>query len=102
MEASTEKHVPATLQGGYGYQWWIDDSGGYYMALGYAGQFVFIVPKLDMVVVFLSDLDDRDFYIPQELLAGYVLPSARPSPPLPANPEGTKLLQARLEALARP
>jgi CubicO group peptidase (beta-lactamase class C family) len=100
VEVSTAKYIPATLQGGYGYQWWIDDSGSYYMALGYAGQFLFVVPGLDMVVVFVSDLDDRDFYVPQDLLVRYILPSARSSEPLPANRAGTELLQVRLAALA--
>ena len=102
VQASTAKYIPATLQGGYGYQWWIDDSNSYYMALGYAGQFVFVVPELDMVVVFVSDLDDNDFYIPQELLAAYILPSARSPEPLPANHAGAELLRTRLEALAAP
>jgi len=38
VEASTREHIPAkTLQDGYGYQWWVDDSG-IYMALGYSEQ----------------------------------------------------------------
>ncbi len=102
VAASTAKHIPATLQGGYGYQWWIDDSGRYYMALGYAGQFVFVLPELDLVAVFVSDLDDRDFYAPQELLHSYILPSVQSSVPLPANTQGVDLLQARLAALAAP
>ena len=102
VAASTAKHVPATLQGGYGYQWWIDDSGSYYMALGYAGQFVFVLPELDLVVVFASDLDDKDFYVPQELLHSYIQPSVQSSALLPANAQGVDLLQARIKALAAP
>jgi CubicO group peptidase (beta-lactamase class C family) len=53
--ASTREHISAqTLQDGYGYQWWVDDSG-IYMALGYAGQLIVVVPDKDMVVVFVSD-----------------------------------------------
>ena len=63
---------------------------------------MFVVPELDMVVVFVSDLDDNDFYIPQELLAAYILPSARSPEPLPANHAGAELLRTRLEALAAP
>jgi CubicO group peptidase (beta-lactamase class C family) len=87
VEASTRKHIPATLQDGYGYQWWVDDSG-YYMALGYAGQFIFVMPELDMVVAFTSDLNEADFYVPQELLTDYVMPAARSSGPLPEKPSG--------------
>jgi CubicO group peptidase (beta-lactamase class C family) len=99
--ASTAKRTDATLQGGYGYQWWIDDSGRYYMALGYAGQFVFVLPELDMVVVFVSDLADRDFYVPQELLTEYILRAVRPHTSLPANPCGMEMLQAEVEALKK-
>jgi CubicO group peptidase (beta-lactamase class C family) len=101
VQASRRKHTPATLQDGYGYQWWIDDDG-YYMALGYAGQFIFVLPEQDMVVVFASDLEERDFYVPQELLTGFVLPAIRSSTPLPENPDGAALLRSQIEALARP
>jgi CubicO group peptidase (beta-lactamase class C family) len=101
VESSTRKQISATLEDGYGYQWWVDDSG-YCMALGYAGQFVFVVPEQDMVVVFTSELEDRDFYVPQELLTEFILPAAKSSTPLPGNPDGVALLQARIEALAQP
>jgi CubicO group peptidase (beta-lactamase class C family) len=101
VQASRRKHTPATLQDGYGYQWWIDDDG-YYMALGYAGQFIFVLPEEDMVVVFASDLEERDFYVPQELLTGFVLPAVRSSTPLPENRDGVALLRSQIEALARP
>jgi CubicO group peptidase (beta-lactamase class C family) len=101
VEASTRKHMSATLEDGYGYQWWVDDSG-YYMALGYAGQFVFVVPDKDMVIVFVSDLEERDFYVPQELLTDWILPAARSTRPLPENPDGVTLLESRIQALARP
>jgi CubicO group peptidase (beta-lactamase class C family) len=101
VEASTRKHISATLQDGYGYQWWIADSG-IYMALGYAGQFIFIVPEKDMVVVFTSNLKTHDFYVPQRLLNGFVIPAAGSSTALPDNPEGTALLESRIKALASP
>ena len=101
VEASTRKHISATLQDGYGYQWWVDDSG-VYMALGYSGQYIVVVPKRDMVVVFVSDLEERDFYVPQELLEGFVIPAAKSSSPLPENPAGVTLLESHIEALANP
>jgi CubicO group peptidase (beta-lactamase class C family) len=101
VEASTRKHIPATLQDGYGYQWWVSDEG-YYMALGYAGQFIFVVPDLNLVTVFVSDLEERDFYVPQQLLDGYITPAVRSTAPLPANPDGVAELEARTRALAQP
>jgi len=101
VKASTRKHVSATLEDGYGYQWWVDASG-IYMALGYAGQFIFVVPEKDMIVVFVSDLEEQDFYVPQRLLNDFIIPAAESSTPLPDNPDGMTLLESRLKALAAP
>ncbi len=101
VEASTRKHTSATLEDGYGYQWWADDSG-IYMALGYGGQFIFVAPEKEMVVVVVSELGERDFYFPQELLTEAIIPAARSDAPLPENPEGVALLEARIQALANP
>ena len=101
VAASARKHIEATLQDGYGYQWWVTD-GGVYMALGYAGQFIFVVPEKDMVVVFTSQLQERDFYTPQRLLDDFIIPAARSSAPLPANPDGVASLEAAIRDLATP
>ena len=99
---STRRHISArTLQEGYGYQWWIHHSG-MYMALGYGGQYIVVVPEKDMVVVFASELPEKQFFVPQELLIDFILPAARSARPLPANPEALALLEARAEALATP
>ena len=101
VEASTRRHTRATLSDGYGYQWWVD-AAGFYMALGYAGQFIYVVPEKDLVVVFTSDLDDSDFFVPESLLKTYVIPAVRSATPLPANPDGVALLHSRIQALAKP
>ena len=76
VEASTQAHIAAgTLSDSYGYQWWVDD-GGYHMAIGYQGQFIYIVPEKDMVVVFTGKLDGSDFPIPETLLNEYIIPAA--------------------------
>jgi CubicO group peptidase (beta-lactamase class C family) len=101
VAASTQKQISATLQDGYGYQWWVDDSGKY-MALGYSGQFIFVVPDRELVVVFASDLAEQDFYVPQNLLNDFIIPAARSSRPLPANPDGVAKLEASLQELSAP
>ncbi len=101
VEDSTRKHISATLEDGYGYQWWVDDSG-VYLALGYAGQFIFVVPEKEMVVVFTSDLSDSDFYIPQNLLNEYIIPSAVSPDPLPKNPAAESALRQLIIDLSQP
>jgi CubicO group peptidase (beta-lactamase class C family) len=43
--------------GGYGYQWWVTSEHGHpsFLAAGFGGQFVQVVPDLDLVVVITSD-----------------------------------------------
>jgi CubicO group peptidase (beta-lactamase class C family) len=101
VEASTHKHIAATLEDGYGYQWWIDDEG-FFMALGYAGQFIFVIPEKNMVVVFTSDLEETDFYTPQNLLNGFILVSAKQADSLPENPAGLARLDDLILDLATP
>jgi len=101
VEESTQKHISGTLEDGYGYQWWVDDSG-IFMAVGYAGQFIFVVPEEELVVVFNSDLDDRDFYVPQVLLVDYIIPAVISSKPLPTDPEAEASLRLQIEALSKP
>jgi CubicO group peptidase (beta-lactamase class C family) len=98
VRASTRKYINATLQEGYGYHWWVDDSG-IYMALGYGGQYIIVVPEEDLVVVFVSDLAERDFYLPEQLFYDYILPSIKSSDPLPEDPRATTLLRLYRHAL---
>ena len=46
----------------YGYGWWIRRLAGYqtYYAWGYGGQFIFVVPKLNLVVVTTSSPNPGD------------------------------------------
>ena len=101
VTASTREHIEATLQDGYGYQWWVDDSD-MYLALGYAGQFIYVVPDKDLVVVFTGHLDDSDFHVPQELLTEYIIPAAKSSTPLRQNRRGIARLESRIRSLATP
>lgn len=46
---------------GYGYLWWVRRWGGEraYFAWGYGGQFIVVVPRLDLVIVATSSLRNR-------------------------------------------
>jgi CubicO group peptidase (beta-lactamase class C family) len=91
VQTSTTKHMEtqglmnAAEDDGYGYYWWIDSFGGY-SAHGFGGQYVFVLPKLDMVVVFTGGIADPDFPAPHQLVKTYLLPAAQSAQPLAANP----------------
>lgn len=100
VETSTRKHISTnTLEDGYGYQWWVDDSG-IYMALGYAGQYIVVLPEQEMVVVFTSDLKPNNFFIPRSLLDDFIIPSAMSDTVLPANPDSVEKLEAMMQEVA--
>ncbi|MBT4321216.1 serine hydrolase [Candidatus Bathyarchaeota archaeon] len=70
-EATTHR-IDANILDGYGYQWWVGD--GYYLALGYQGQFIFVYPEHDLIIVFTSSSPETfDYAI--NLPNKYVLPA---------------------------
>jgi CubicO group peptidase (beta-lactamase class C family) len=110
VQDSTTRHMEtkglmnAAEDDGYGYYWWIDSFGGY-SAHGFGGQYIFVLPKLDMVVVFTSGLADPDFPAPYQLLKTYLLPAAQSTQPLADNPQLSNQLTAEIAGIqntARP
>jgi CubicO group peptidase (beta-lactamase class C family) len=100
VSASTRGLIRATLFDHYGYQWWVD-SAGFYVAVGHKGQFIFVVPEKRLVVVFTSDLDGRDFYVPKQLLEKYIIPAASSTKALPADRPATMRLKALVDRAAK-
>jgi len=95
IEASTRKHIDATLLPGYGYQWWTV-SPGIYTALGHQGQLIIVMPVKNMVAVFTSRLSKEDFYVPLSLLTSYIIPAAKSPTPLPENFNGEEALKSAI------
>ena len=89
---STRGHINATLFDHYGYQWWVD-STGYYMAVGFRGQRIFVVPDKNLVAVFTAT--GGRALIAKNLLDFYIIPAASSSGVLPPD----KKEQARLDEL---
>jgi CubicO group peptidase (beta-lactamase class C family) len=58
-------------ESGYGYQWWVTDETGHpsFFAAGYGGQYLYIVPELDTIVVTTADYE----LPPEETLDRYVI-----------------------------
>lgn len=104
---ATQKHqdttgkMNAAENDGYGYLWWMNGFEGY-SAHGFGGQYIFIIPESDMIVVFTSGLKDPDFPTPHELVKTYILPAVKSSDPLAPNPQAFQALVATVEDLERP
>ena len=60
--------------GSYGYQWWIRSFQGYdtFYAFGAHGQFIFVVPQLELVTVIASH-SLSDSYAPRPYFSDYIL-----------------------------
>jgi CubicO group peptidase (beta-lactamase class C family) len=104
VAASWQKQIAAGgswLAENYGYQWWID-ARGYYMALGYAGQYILIMPDRNLIMVTTSGFSPQDFFTPETLFNQYIRPASESSKPLPPNPDAVAALNERIAALARP
>ncbi len=63
---------------GYSYQWWTypTDTVNVYTAVGFAGQYIFVIPDLDMVVVFTSSVTPYEPYPQPAILFDYIIPAA--------------------------
>ncbi|NDJ76049.1 MAG: serine hydrolase [Chloroflexi bacterium] len=85
VTAATTAQLSTGQGGGYGYQWWVP-SDRMYMAAGYQGQYIFVVPSLDLVVVFTSSLGIDAGQYPFLLLEQYIIPAGESDEPLPPNP----------------
>ncbi len=67
---------------GYAYQWWNDNFSlngellGIYSAKGNGGQFIFVWPDKDAVIVFTGqNYDSPDLYQPHEMMKQFVIPA---------------------------
>jgi CubicO group peptidase (beta-lactamase class C family)/uncharacterized protein YacL (UPF0231 family) len=78
---STQPHIN-TPSGAYGYQWWLrsfeinNKTIDLFYAIGNAGQFIVVIPELEMVIISTAQNYDNDwsgrFY---EMVSSYILPA---------------------------
>lgn len=99
VEEATKAHMVA-LSGGdqYGYGWWMDpatESG--YRADGRGGQYIYIFPEWDMVIVTTGGGYMMD-EIAELILASFI----NFEKSLPANPEGVSRLEAAIDLVLQP
>jgi CubicO group peptidase (beta-lactamase class C family) len=87
VNASTADHVTPyndTDSIGYGYHWWINRPINTYLAIGYNGQQINVVPEHNLVVVFTAWYEQASF---TTIMEDYIIPAiGYLPPPLPVFP----------------
>lgn len=92
VRLSTQPHtlvIPPGARGcttiSYGYLWWLRPQGSYesFMAVGFGGQFIVVIPALDLVVVLTGDIrnppepfNDNDMLCQFNLVQDFIVPYA--------------------------
>ena len=75
VSASVKAHVQAEDELDYGYQWWVYPALNAYTARGRGGQLIFVMPDLDIVVVFTAEIEDGHVLL--ELIEDFIVPAAQ-------------------------
>jgi CubicO group peptidase (beta-lactamase class C family) len=99
VDASTKKQIltsgsTITITNEYGFQWWVTQKG-YFMAMGFAGQYIIVNPSENLVVVFTSAL--KNPFLPRNLYENYILGAILSDEALSDDMEQ----QARLDAIIK-
>ncbi len=76
---STRIHIETDDHKGYGYYWWLTKINDHdiFSALGWGGQYIHVIPDLDLVIVGtknLSEMPDPDLY-EYEMIENFIIPS---------------------------
>lgn len=82
-QSTTVQYQRSTGSADYGYQWWVRTFGSQdyhaYFAQGHAGQYIFVVPALQLVVTFTSDYTGATsiyWNLMEEIVAGCTEPAS--------------------------
>jgi CubicO group peptidase (beta-lactamase class C family) len=95
IEASTKDRIKTgetseTLgRDSYGYFWWRNTSKNMFMALGWGGQQIYVMPGENMVIVTTAS----DFGAALQMVYHFIIPAVKTSKPLPPNPQVVRALR---------
>lgn len=74
VQNSVETITNVDTNRGYGMQWWTSPSGDYFYAAGLYGQYIVVVPRFDLIIVFTSGSGNPD-YPHLRFVDDYVIPA---------------------------
>lgn len=104
VEVATSNLVTPDSWSGHGYYWLNglvtsgDRNTAGYTALGMDGQWILVMPEMDLVIALTGDSSYRGL----DLEAAYCLESVKSDDPLPANPDAWAQMQMLIDAQANP
>ena len=95
IHASIDAHMKSAPDLRYGNLFWVIPDKRVYVAWGYHGQFIIVMPDYDIVAVITGTQ-----YRSLETLVDYVADCVRSDAPLPANSTAFSLLSSRVQDAA--
>lgn len=102
IEESIFKHINTgedpTGTYGFGYSWWQNRIGGY-SARGFGGQYLFVLPEHNLVVVFTGGLPSDKYLKPENLVEQYILPSIKAPKPIEENKKAYEDLASTIKKI---
>lgn len=99
IEQSTKSQTKMTWKGMiadvYGYGWYVQSFG--FHSMGYQGQYIFVLPEAEIVVVFTSELALHEIELPIHWIEEYILPAIVDRGDIAVINGNQKILQAEIQ-----